>query len=157
MAGRCSASAHCGRATASQVPQPPGSLRSAGLTRFAAVFRTCASVFCAPAATGCPDMSAPDSRPVVIFGTMRSASLARYCIEHDSPLRVAGFTVDQAYAQAGEYEGLPLVAFEALEQRFPPAEYRLLIPMGYQQMNGVRRDRYEQASFRGYSFASYVS
>lgn len=106
----------------------------------------------------------PDSRPIVIFGTLRSASLARYCLEHDSPRRVAAFTVDAAYlqgVQGGEqsdvHEGLPLVAFEALESRFRPEDCQLLIPMGYQGINGVRRARYESARARGYSFASYVS
>jgi sugar O-acyltransferase (sialic acid O-acetyltransferase NeuD family) len=102
-------------------------------------------------------MSANDPRPIVIFGTLRSASLARYCVDHDSTMRVAGFTVDQAYATAVGHEGLPLVPFEILESRFPPRDYRLLIPMGYQEMNSVRRERYEQALHRGYDFASYVS
>lgn len=102
-------------------------------------------------------MRGADARPVVIFGTMRSASLARYCVEQDSTMRVAAFTVDRAYADGAEHEGLPLVAFEELERRFHPDDFRLLIPMGYQRMNGVRRERYEQASRRGYSFASYVS
>lgn len=119
----------------------------------------------------------PDSRPIIIFGTLRSASLARYCLEHDSPRRVAAFTVDEAYlqgdvqgdvqsdgqggAQGGtrrdRHEGLPLVAFEALESHYRPEDCQLLIPMGYQGINGVRRARYESARARGYSFASYIS
>jgi sugar O-acyltransferase (sialic acid O-acetyltransferase NeuD family) len=102
-------------------------------------------------------MSSADDRPVVIFGTMRSASLARYCLMHDSAMKVAAFTVDRAYVTGGDHEGLPLVAFEELEARFPPGDCRLLIPMGYQGVNGVRRDRYESGKARGYSFASYVS
>jgi len=102
-------------------------------------------------------MRPPDTSPVVIFGTLRSASLARYCLEHDSPLRVAAFTVDRSYALATEHEGLPLIPFEELESRFGPDDCRLLIPMGYQQMNAVRRERYEQAARRGYRFASYVA
>ena len=33
-----------------------------------------------------------DCRPVVIFGTQRSASLARFCLTHDSPFKVIAFT-----------------------------------------------------------------
>ena len=98
-----------------------------------------------------------DDRPVVVFGNLRSASLAAYCLANDSAHTVAGFTVDAAYATAPQFDGLPLARFEALEAQFPPADYRLLIPLGYQQINGVRRARYEQAKQRGYSFASYVS
>lgn len=98
-----------------------------------------------------------DDRPVVIFGNLRSASLAWYCLLHDSAYRVAGFTVDAAYITSQQFEGLPLVPFEALQVHYPPTDYRLLIPMGYQHINGVRRARYEQARQRGYTLPSYVS
>lgn len=102
-------------------------------------------------------MEPGDDRPVVIFGNMRSASLAWYCLLHDSPYRIAGFTVDAAYLESSWFEGLPLVPFETLEQHYPPADYRLLIPMGYQRINAVRRARFESAKQRGYTFVSYVS
>lgn len=103
------------------------------------------------------NMSSADDRPVVIFGNLRSASLAWYCLLHDSGYKIAGFTVDAAYLTSPHFEGLPLVPFETLEAHYPPEDYRLLIPMGYQHINGVRRARYEQAKQRGYTFASYVS
>jgi len=102
-------------------------------------------------------MNSADTRPVVIFGTMRSASLARYCLTQDTQLRVAAFTVDAAYAKGSEHEGLPLIAFEELESRYQPQDCRLLIPMGHHGINGIRRARYEAAKARGYGFASYVS
>ncbi len=103
-------------------------------------------------------MSTPrDTRPIVIFGTLRSASLARFCLTHDSPLQVAAFTVDAAYATGPTHEGLPLVAFEDLESQYGPGDCRLLIPMGYQGINGVRRARYEDGKRRGYDFATYIS
>ncbi|KPF85493.1 hypothetical protein IP70_12480 [alpha proteobacterium AAP38] len=98
-----------------------------------------------------------DDRPVVIFGNLRSASLARFCLDHDSPCRVVAFTVDRAYMAGTRYDGLPLVPFEDLETHYPPSDYRLLIPMGYQRINSIRRARFEAARQRGYTFASYVS
>lgn len=98
-----------------------------------------------------------DDRPVVIFGNLRSASLAWYCLVHDSPWQVAAFAVDEAYLTTSRFEGLPLVPFETLEAYYPPSDYRLLIPMGYQHINGVRRARFEDAKHRGYTFVSYVS
>lgn len=100
---------------------------------------------------------AGDDRPVVIFGNLRSASLAWYCLLHDSSFKVAGFTVDEAYITSAVFECLPLVPFETLESHYPPTDYRLLIPTGYQHINGLRRARFEMARQRGYSFVSYVS
>lgn len=98
-----------------------------------------------------------DDRPVIVFGNLLSASLAAYWLAHDSDARVAAFTVDTAYLGGQQYEGLPLVPFESLEERYPPRDYRLLIPMGYHRINGLRRARFEAARRRGYSFASYIS
>ena len=94
---------------------------------------------------------------VVIFGNLRFAQLAHYCLVHDSPWKVAGFTVDAAYRKGDEFDGLPLVDFETLESSYPPGEVRLLIPTGYQRINGLRRSRYETAKARGYQFVSYLS
>lgn len=101
--------------------------------------------------------SVADDRPVVIFGNLRSASLARFCLQHDSSFRVIAFTVDRAYRAGDFYDGLPLVPFEELEAHYKPEDCRLLIPMGYQRINGIRRARYEDARRRGYEFISYVS
>ncbi len=98
-----------------------------------------------------------DDRPVVIFGHAHSAQLIAYCLRHDSHTKLAGFTVDAAYITSPQFEGLPLVPFEQLEDYFAPTDYRLIIPMGYQRINGVRRARFEQAKQRGYTFANYVS
>jgi sugar O-acyltransferase (sialic acid O-acetyltransferase NeuD family) len=98
-----------------------------------------------------------DDRPVVVFGNQLSASLAWYCLTHDSPYRVAAFTVDRAYVSSPHFESLPLVPFEDLQERYPPQDYRLIVPMGYQLINGVRRSRYEAAKERGYAFVNYIS
>lgn len=98
-----------------------------------------------------------DDRPVVVFGNMASASLARFVLEHDTPYRIAAFTVDKSYCSTPQYEGLPLIPFEELESSFTPSQARLLIPMGYQRINSVRRERFESACARGYDFVSYVS
>ena len=98
-----------------------------------------------------------DRRPIVIFGNLASASLARFMLEHDSPYRVEAFTVDEGYCSEQEYEGLPLVPFERLEMFYPPSQIRMLIPMGSQRINSLRRERFEAARRRGYDFISYVS
>ena len=59
-----------------------------------------------------------DRRPVVVFGNLASSALARFVLEHDSPYRVAAFTVDAAYCNGDSHEGLPLLPFETLEREF---------------------------------------
>jgi len=94
---------------------------------------------------------------VVMFGLGQLSSLAWYCLTHDSPHEIVAFTVDGAYMDRAEFEGLPVVAFEDVENRFPPGDYAMLVPIGARAANGLRADKYGEARQKGYSFPSYVS
>ena len=94
---------------------------------------------------------------VIVFGTGRGADVAFRYLTHDSEHEVCGFAVDRARLEQESFHNLPVVAFEELEQHFPPGEYRLFILLGYQDMNRLRAQKYEVAKSRGYGFVSYVS
>jgi len=96
-------------------------------------------------------------KPVVIIGQANSASLMHHALIHDSDYEVAGFAVEQEYMQDDCFEGLPVVAFEQLESRFPADDFQLINPIGYYQVNSARRRLFEQAKAWGYEFANYIS
>ena len=50
-----------------------------------------------------------------------------------------------------------MVEYESVAARFPPAEYQMFVPLGFQGMNRVRADRYLDAKTKGYRFISYLS
>jgi sugar O-acyltransferase (sialic acid O-acetyltransferase NeuD family) len=94
---------------------------------------------------------------VVLFGNREFASLAWYALTNDSPYEVAGFTVDGAYFTSPTLHGLPVVPFERVEERFPPGDVRLLLPIGGDRLNRLRAQKYREAKRKGYAFVSYVS
>lgn len=94
---------------------------------------------------------------VVIFGAGPFASLAWYCLTHDSPYEVVGFTVDADYLTERELHGLPVVDFAALEHAFGPEDHQILLPVSAHGQNALRRDRYLSAKARGYACASWIS
>lgn len=96
-------------------------------------------------------------KDIVVFGTGPIAELAALYFREDAGRRVAGFTVDSAYAATPDFAGLPLVAFEELEARFPPAEYELFVALAYTKLNKLRRARVDEGKARGYGIAHYVS
>ncbi|NGM21466.1 acetyltransferase [Roseomonas stagni] len=96
-------------------------------------------------------------KDIVVFGTGPIAELAALYFREDAARRVAGFTVDSAYATTPDFAGLPLVAFEELEARFPPAEYELFVALAYTKLNKLRRARVDEGKARGYGIAHYVS
>lgn len=95
--------------------------------------------------------------PVVVFGNNTFSSLAWYCLSQDSDYKVIAFTVDRQYLATPTHHGLPVVAFEELAAHYPPGSVRLLLPLGYHAINGLRRARYQAAKALGYEFISYVS
>lgn len=95
---------------------------------------------------------------VVIFGVRDFASLAHFYLRHDSPHKVVGFTVHREYLpESGEFEGLPVVALEELEQRFPPDRVSAFAPLSHRRMNRLREEIYLGLKGRGYPIISYVS
>ena len=98
-----------------------------------------------------------EPKKIVIFGDSQLASLAHFYFKHDSPHTVVGFTVDRDYRKEEQYEGLPLVPFEEVEQHFSPETHSMFLPISFKQMNHLRRAKYEAAKEKGYSLVSYVS
>jgi sugar O-acyltransferase (sialic acid O-acetyltransferase NeuD family) len=95
---------------------------------------------------------------VVIFGVRDFASLAHFYLRHDSPHNVVGFTVHREYLpESGEFEGLPVIAFEELESRFPPERVSAFAPLSHRRMNRLREEIYNNFKGRGYSLISYIS
>jgi len=94
---------------------------------------------------------------LVIFGSGDMAELALYYFSNDSDYEVVAFTVDRDFLQDQSSNGLPVVAFEELDEHYPPQDYCLFIALSYSKLNQVRRDRYESAKKRGYTLASYIS
>lgn len=94
---------------------------------------------------------------VVVFGAGDIARLAHHYFSTDSKLRVVAFTVDREYRRDDSFLGLPLVDFEDVAQRFPPAEHKMFVAVSYVKMNTVRAAKYLRAKELGYELASYVS
>jgi sugar O-acyltransferase (sialic acid O-acetyltransferase NeuD family) len=52
--------------------------------------------------------------------------------------------------------GLPVISFEDIEKRFPQTQYKMLIAVGYKDMNRFREKKYLEAKSKGYKFISFV-
>ncbi len=94
---------------------------------------------------------------LIIFGAGDIAQLACHYFRSDSPFRPKAFTVDGAYLKEDHFEGLPVVPFEELADRFPAQDYRCFVALSYSGLNGIRRGKYEACKAMGYEMASYVS
>jgi sugar O-acyltransferase (sialic acid O-acetyltransferase NeuD family) len=98
-----------------------------------------------------------EEKPLVIFGNRDTAELAAFYFDNDSDREVAAFTVDQAYLTDDKFVGRPLVAFETVEEQYPPDAYDLFVAVSYARMNRVRAEKVAAAKEKGYRLVSYVS
>ena len=94
---------------------------------------------------------------LVIFGAGDIGRLAHHYFSSDSTHRVVAFTVDRAFRRSDSFEGLPVVDFEEVADRFPPSTCRMFVALSYARMNQARAEAYHRARERGYSLVSYVS
>lgn len=96
-------------------------------------------------------------RKIVIFGSGDIAQLAHFYFSEDSELEIAAFAVDAEYKKADEFEGLPVVAFEEVQERYPPDDHAMFVALSYNQLNRLRARKVAEAKEKGYSLASYIS
>ena len=94
---------------------------------------------------------------IIIFGVSQLASLAHYYFENDTKNQVVAFTVDKDYIETSEYRGLPVVAFDDIEKKYPPSEYKMFLPISFKQMSFLRKKKFLEAKLKGYECVNYIS
>jgi sugar O-acyltransferase (sialic acid O-acetyltransferase NeuD family) len=97
------------------------------------------------------------SKQLVVVGDTAFAEVAYEYFTHDSPYRVAAFSVEQQYRGKSSLFGLPVVPFETLDQEFPPQHHEVFVAVVYTQLNRLRARLSQAARSRGYRLASYHS
>ena len=99
-------------------------------------------------------------KKLIIFGTKDTAQLAKYYFDTDpkyNNYKVVAFTVDREHIKESRFEGLPVVAFEDIENIYNPQEHMLFAPMTGVKMNKTRESVFKKGKLKGYTFCSYVS
>ena len=93
---------------------------------------------------------------IIIYGNGKIAKIIYQFVKKQ--FDVAAFTVDKGCLEENEVEieGVPLVAFEKLETIFSPEAHKMLICIGYVQMNNIRENKYLESKEKGYEFINYI-
>lgn len=97
------------------------------------------------------------NKNLIIVGDGETAEMAYEYFTHDSPYDVVAFAVEAKYARKAELAGLPVVHFEEVEAKYPPASHDAFVAISYTQLNRVRARLYQATRAKQYKLASYVS
>ena len=95
---------------------------------------------------------------VIIFGLQDFAELAHYYLAEDSPHNVIAFCVSKSFVpEGGKFNGLPVLAFEDVQQTHPPTDVCFFAPMSPKKMNRDRARVFNEIRSKGYKMISYIS
>lgn len=97
------------------------------------------------------------SKPLIIVGDSLFAEIALEYFTHDSDHEVVAFAVERAFLDRTEFHGLPVVAFETLEQTHDAKAHAVHVAITYLHLNRVRARLADEAKAKGFDLASYVS
>jgi len=97
------------------------------------------------------------TRKLVIIGDSAFAEIAYEYFTHDSEYEVVAFSVEREFQKRTELFGLPVVAFETLQESYAPATHHFFAANVYTQLNALRTRLYLEAKKKGYAPASYIS
>lgn len=93
---------------------------------------------------------------LLIYGNGAMARILYSYARHS--MDVCGFTVDDSCIldNSDTFCGAPLVPFSKVQQFFSPKECKMIVAVGFIEMNELREKKYLEAKGKGYSFATYI-
>ena len=94
-------------------------------------------------------------KKVVIFGTGELAQRIFFYLK-DSDDQVIAFCANKSKIDKEELLGLPVIAFENIEEKFPPTEFSMFIALAYSEMNKKRTKFFNETKNKGYELYSFV-
>ena len=94
-------------------------------------------------------------KKIIIFGTGELAQRIFFYLQ-DSEDTVIEFCANKSKIDKEELLGLPVVAFEDIEEKFSPNEISMFIALAYSEMNKKRTKFFDEAKTKGYELYSFV-
>lgn len=93
---------------------------------------------------------------IILAGNAVTAQILYSYVEDDARYTIVGCVVDDAYVESGSFSAVPCVGLSAVAEKFAPGETRVLMAMGYDQVNAVRQNMFERLKALGYVMETYI-
>lgn len=93
----------------------------------------------------------------IIFGSTDTAQMANWYLKNDSKYKPIAFCVDSAYITQNTFEGLPVIAFEEIENEFPPEKNNFFAPIYATNMNKTREEITNRIKNKKYKLITYIN
>ncbi len=93
---------------------------------------------------------------LVVYGLGDFAKAMRFYFERDTHYRVEAYCADSPFIEKNVFDGLPVVAFEDVQDSYPSDNFKMFVAVGYSNMR-ARKVMYINACKKNYTFVNYIS
>lgn len=93
---------------------------------------------------------------VILAGNAITAEILYSYLRSDSRYEVAGLTVDDEFVAQGGVAGLAAVGLSQVREAFPPQACRVVMAVGYNDLNRVRESLFLRLKAMGYAVETYI-
>jgi sugar O-acyltransferase (sialic acid O-acetyltransferase NeuD family) len=91
---------------------------------------------------------------LIIYGNGKIAKIVYEYVKNE--FDIICFTVPCKLITVNDMKDLPIYPFERIAKLFEPASHKMIIAVGYHQMNTIRDQRYHTVKSMGYKFINYI-
>lgn len=95
-------------------------------------------------------------KSILLAGAGITAQIMIQYLKRDPRYKVIGATVDDGFLKAAQIDSVPIVAASLAWQKFSPLECRVIMAMGYADVNRGRESMFFQLKKIGYEIETYV-
>ena len=96
------------------------------------------------------------AQKIILAGNAITAQILHSYLVSDPRYRLVGVTVDDEFVSKGGVGELPAVPISALPSAFPAGECRVLMAIGYKDLNRIRESVFARLKAMGYAIETYV-
>lgn len=93
---------------------------------------------------------------IILAGNAITADILYSYLVDDSRYEVLGLTVDDEFLSLGGIDGINAVGLSQVTDFFPPDQCRVIMAVGYNDLNRVRESLFFRLKVMGYAIETYV-
>ncbi len=93
-------------------------------------------------------------KDILVFGNGRISKILSTYIK--KKFNIKAYTVFKKFLKQKKFNDLPIIETESLKKKYSPKKYKIIIAVGYLEMNDVRKHAFKFLKKEGYNFENYI-
>ncbi len=91
---------------------------------------------------------------IIVFGNGNISKILSIYLK--KKFNIIAYASKKKFIKSKNFNNRPIYSIERLKKKFSPKKYKLIIAIGYLEMNNVRQNIFENLKSEGYKFVNYI-